>query len=519
MTSNTTPINPGHSLGPFRTYYPLAPMGTNPVANNITDLGASLHEVLTVIKQDQTQYSKIDLLFDRQNPLETPTIVSLPQNGLRLRFDGADQRLRLVEIVDFRKINLAYKGSELVKTSDTTVGPSFRRIYQIFGATYPGEYHAPENGRSLGQYVLSWTGVAFTFPFEHSAWSADKDHVSLLGSSAASSAKSMALFEGSSWPDVRKDLFVRVPVGPRSSALASKSRDSLPAELQLAKIQGHGQILFQRRSPASPFSIVLNETTPQDLITELGPPDATHKRDASSMMGEQPMHKRTNSSSNPTANGRAGIGSQPSSYSSTGTDTYEVDFDSGDADEDSIERASRETFWCYFNHGMDILVGPPSADSYTSRTGSHRTPISASPYLVVTKIIIHGNVPGSYAFNRHRRLRWQITLPNTEYAGDLTSETKFDNLNPALMHIFQNVWPKSEMGKGKVVNRTWGAGPSDSTFFLPDANEDLVEGVGSEQWLGNTRLYTFPGLVFEVLENGAVSAVTVYQGAAVESHP
>ena len=476
----------------------------------MTDLGASLQEVLTTIKQDHDHYSKIDLLFDRRNPLEVPTIVSLPQNGLRLRFDGADQRLRLIEIVDFKKTNLVYKSSELVKVSDTTAGPSFRRIYQIFGATYPGEYHPPQNGSLLGQYVLSWTGVAFTFPFEHSAWSSDKDHVSLLGSSAASPASSMALFEGSSWPDVRKDLFVRTPIGPRLSPLASKSRDSLPSELELAKIQGEGKVLFQRRSPASSFSIVLNETTPQDLISELGPPDATHKRDASSVIGDQPMHKRANSSSNPLTNGRAGIGSQPSSYSSTGTDTFDVDFDSGDAEEDSLERASRETFWCYFNHGMDILVGPPSQNSHKSRPESSRTHLSSSPHLVVTKIIIHGNVPGSYAFNRHRRLRWQIVLPNTEYAGDLTSETTFDSLNSALMHIFQNVWPKSEMGKGKVVNRTWGAGPNDSTFFLPDANEDLVEGGGSEQWLGNTRLYTFPGLVFEVLENGAVSAVTVY---------
>lgn len=96
------------------------------------------------------------------------------------------------------------------------------------------------------------------------------------------------------------------------------------------------------------------------------------------------------------------------------------------------------------------------------------------------------------------------------------------------------------MRRGKVVNRTWGSAGSASSsgFFLPDAEQDLVEsgtttgtqrhvvgnggavtvgGAGgdddgdgdSEGWLGNTRLYAFPGLVVEVGEQGAVVAITV----------
>ena len=92
----------------------------------------------------------------------------------------------------------------------------------------------------------------------------------------------------------------------------------------------------------------------------------------------------------------------------------------------------------------------------------------------------------------------------------LTSETKFEDIKPTLMHVFHGVWPDAQMGRGKVVNRTWGgAGVSDSSFFLPDAETELVEGGGCEQWLGNTRMFAFPGLMFEVLENGAVSALTV----------
>lgn len=507
--ASAIPIVPSHSVGSISTLV-IRRRSCN-IVQLLTlciDLGASLYEVLSHVQEDKEQHPQIDLHYDRAEPLAAPAVVVLPSNGLRLRFDGADQRLRLIEVVDFRKIKLSYKGSELVK-SPSDAAPAFKRIYQIFGASYPGEYIPPSNGDQAGRYVLSWSGVAFTFPLQHSAWSAQKDHVSMLGSSAASPAVAMALFEGSSWPEARKDLFVRTPSGPRLSALAGRPKDNLPAEIELANITTEGTIEFQRRPPASLFSIVLNQTTPQDLITELGPPDVMHKRETDAARPEPPSHKRAGSMSRPMSNGRAHAGSQPSSYSSTGTDTFDTDFDSGDADEDPADRTSRETFWCYFAHGMDILVGPPSGHLPTDGPG--RTPLAASSHLVVSKVIMHGNVPGSYAFNRHRRLRWTITLPNTPYLdGGLTSETKFEEVKATLMHIFHDVWPGSEMGRGKVVNRTWSGSPSDSSFFLPDAGEDLVEGGGSEQWLGNTRLYTFPGLVFEVLENGAVSALTVY---------
>lgn len=486
MDSPLTAIVPGRSLGAIC-------------------LGASLHEVLTIVKEQKDTYPVIDLHHSSADPLTTPVVVALPQNGLRLRFDAAEQRLRLIEVMDFGKIRLAYKGSELVKSTEdvaATARPGFRRIYQIFGASYPGEYHPPRDGSKFGSYVLSWIGIAFTFPLEHAVYGQQKDHVSMLGSSAASSATQMALFEGSSWPEARKDLFIRAPIGPRCSALAQRPKDNLPAEIEYASIEGDGKISLVRTLPAAPFVVVLNQTTPQDLITELGPPDATRKRDIETTLPQQTSRRRASSVSKPFTNGRNHAGSQPSSYSSTGTDTFDADFDSGDADDDPNDRSGRETFWCYFSHGLDILVGPPNSTSTTTTT-----------HLTATKLILHGNIPGSYPFNRHRRLRWQLSLPQIPWAAaDLHSEASFPRtLKPALLQAFDGVWPESEMARGKVVNRTWGAGPSDSTFFLPDAGEDLVEGLGgSETWLGNTRVYSFPGLGIEVLENGVVGSLSVF---------
>ena len=519
MALGTTSVYPGQGLGSIS----IAPHHRICISvrrlMSIADLGASLHEILSLVHNDKATYPQIDLLYDRSNPLTIPVVVSLPQNGFRLRFDGADQRLRLIEVTDFKKIRLAYKGREFVKNSLVEAGPDFKRIYTLFGASYPGEYHAPQNGDKMGRYVLSWAGVAFTFPLQHGAWSPQKDHVSLLGSTAAAPATVMALFEGNSWPEVRNDLFIKQPSAPRLSAAASRPKDNIPLEIEAANIcSTEGRIEFLRRPPAGPFTVILNQTTPQDLITELGPPDATHKRTIDPATSqEQPLHKRASSMSN----GRAhveGRGSQPSSYSSTGTDTFDADFDSGDADEDPADRTSREVFWCYFSHGMDVVIGPPSEEGSLALPleGEDATPLTASPHLVVTKVILHGNVPGSYAFNRHRRLRWQLSFPNTEYLDSpLTSETKFDDLKSLLLHVFHgdDRKPGDGMGRGKVVNRTWGGGAgsiNDSGFILPDVETELVEGSGSEAWLGNTRVFAFPGLGFEVLENGSVVGVTVY---------
>jgi 4-diphosphocytidyl-2C-methyl-D-erythritol kinase len=163
-------------------------------------------------------------------------------------------------------------------------------------------------------------------------------------------------------------------------------------------------------------------------------------------------------------------------------------------------------------------VGLPT-DTVNSSVGTKSlTPLSQSPHLAVLKVVIHGNVPGSYAFNRHRRLRWNISLLPTPNASTplMISEQHFDNdMKPRLLQTFANGRLDSEMARGKVVNRSWsGSGPSDSTFFLlrddeQDLEEEATAESGSEEWLANSKLYAFPGFVFEVLENGAVSALTV----------
>lgn len=510
MLSESWAIQPGHALGFMSTIPTLRLCALD--ANCKSALGAALQDILSTIAADKDTFTSIDIHFSQTEPLTAPIVVTLPHNGLRLRFDGGDQRLRLIEVIDLGKSKLVYKGMELVRSqeiSSSTAGPAFKRVYQMFGASYPGEYMPPSPGRSDGTYVLSWPGVAFNFPLQHSAWSPEKDHVSLLGSQAAAPASHMAIFEGKTWSDSRRDLFVREPSLPRSTALATRSRDSLPAEIELAIIQPGKQVILERRHPAPQFTIYLNETTPQDLITELGPPDATFKPTVKENTPVPPSHKRTGSATRPRSGSRIHPGSQPSSYSSTNTDSFETDFDSEDADEDSAERASRASYWCYFGHGMDILVGPPS-EPESSRSNSNL--LNASTDLIVQRVVVQGNVPGSAAFNRHRRLRWTLELPSTPNDVFLHSECNFESeLKPTLLETYTEAAKDSQTAMGRVINRCWDD-PMDSGFFLPDQDRDEADDgstKGGEAWLGNVRLFQFPGVMFEVLQNGAVAGVYV----------
>ena len=84
------------------------------------------------------------------------------------------------------------------------------------------------------------------------------------------------------------------------------------------------------------------------------------------------------------------------------------------------------------------------------------------------------------------------------------------------------------MSEGMVIVRSWG-GDADSmtgSAILINGEMDMEDDAefingsdgwerekkddkGDEQWLRNTKLYKFPGLMFEVMHNSAVSALTV----------
>ena len=505
-----TPIDPGRCIGWIT-------------------LGASLHAILTRMKAQPLSYPVLDLSYSASDPVAQPIVLSLPENGIRLRFDGPDQRLRLIEVLDFSKITLTWNKVELVKRNrssggggyeqGSSQGPKFAHVYnRLFGPTFAGEYIAPDRktGSGLGTYVLSYyPGVSFSFPVKDKSWSNKADHVTLLSTSAAGPASSMAVYQGNSWPEARATLFTTAPTLPRSLALSSKNKETAPDEVEVVKVLGAGRLEVIRRS-SPPMQIVLNETTPQDLVAELGPPDAIYRKGTNrpSIRAGRTAKDDRPASLSPTLRPHTTESDQSSAHS------YTEDSDEGPRTQldSSIDV---ECFYNYFHHGFDVFISHPGTTSppfpnseiippSQSATGSH---------LVVTKVLLHANIPGSYSFNRHRRSRW--TIDTSSKHGMLTSEMSFPELSSKLKSVWQNVYANREEEKsmqlGMVLNRGWDETPGSSVELLGGFEEQdsedkkgggMLQG-GSEE-LSNTQLFGFPGLLFEVLKNDAVSCLTIY---------
>ncbi|KAL4786551.1 tRNA synthetases class I-domain-containing protein [Aspergillus varians] len=484
-------------------------------------LGASLHNVLSRVKAHPQTYPAIDIAYSASDPIQNPVTLQLPSNGLRLRFDGPDQRLRLIEVLDFSKTPLVYKNQEVLKGvvkpqehSASPQGPSFRHVYnRLFGPSYPGEYIPPTPPSPYGTYVLSYPGVAFSFPLQNSAWSEQCDFVALLSSSAALPATSMSLFQGSSWPEARAKLFTQQPQYPRSPAVAGKNKEYVPDEIEEFTVLGAGKIEVTRRS-TSPTYISLSETTPQDLIAEFGPPDAIYRKNDRRIS----IHR--------TAGGHGGddmIQMSPSSArgievndtDQSSNNSVSDDSDEGHAQISAIDPSSlpSECFFNYFHHGFDAFVSHPTTPGPAfPRSGlDDPNPPSPSSQLVVTKIVLHGNVPGSYPFNRYRRSRWKIELNPS--VPSVSSETCYDEISGRLRGVWKgsyaNAAEERALERPMVLNRGWGDdSPESSVEFLGGWEESTGRGQrtgqgGHDGGLGNTELFGFPGLLFEVMKNGA----------------
>ena len=497
-------------------------------------LGASLHSVLTRVKSQPDVFPGIDIIYSPQRPLSERIILNLKSNGLRLQFDGPEQRLRLIEVLDFTKTQLTYNGTDLVKVSETKdrftlhtspsspTGPGFRQVNRLFGPAFPGKYTPPSSGSGsrTGLYILSYPGIAFTFPLNDSAWPPAVDHVSLLSSSNASPAKALVIFNGDSWPEIQEDFLTRPCPNPRSLTISPRGKEPQPSEIDLAIIRDSGVIDMIRGS--SPFQIVLNETTVQDLVAELGPPDAVYRKNDRRLS----IHKRRTRER--TRDHRAHSGS-PSSFddmtdtdqSSTQgtTDASDIEDDNESLDEITGD-LSAECFYNYFHHGFDIFISYPTAsfgeESDEDVEGS--SCMMSTERLVATKILLHANVPGSYPFNRYRRCQWVL---ETGTLMDLNSETPFTELSRSLQDALHDDYGTEDHStvsqRGMVLNRGWGDSPGSSCELLggwEESTESPRKGSGhltaASPGFGNTKLFGFPGLIFEVLKNDAVSCLLVY---------
>lgn len=500
-------------------------------------LGSTLHNILTALKAEPQRFPKLDLIYSPSQPVVEPIILTLPLNGIRLRFDGPEQRLRLIEIIDFSRNKLTYKNIDVAKPacpgSYEHAGPKFRHVYdRLFGPTYLGEYVGPDSSLDdeSGVYVLSYPGVAFSFPI---AGPPDEGKLLSVLSSATLPAVSMAIFTGESWAKARLDLYTRMPKIPSLLGAPSKGLELYPEEIGLVKILGGGRLELVRQWANSPFTINLNRTTPQELVAELGPPDAIYRKNDQRLSIHTGAGNRRRGS-----NAHLGLQDDSTDTDQSSAHTITDDSDEEFQSENVGGKLSGECFYNYFYHGFDVLISTPSEPSQPPPEAPiiSTPPVNHSAHLVATKMLLHSNVPGSYPFNRHRRCRWELDYlndasPNNhkkkqQHDQEITnSETPFSLVSSRLSRAWESIYASEEQARqhqrGMVLNRGWGDSPGSSCELLggwedslggkrKDAISDGGGNLDEDNGLGNTTLFGFPGLIFEVLRNGAVSGLTVF---------
>ncbi|KAI9708963.1 MAG: hypothetical protein M1820_003657 [Bogoriella megaspora] len=490
-------------------------------------LGVSLFDITNRLRHEASIFPSVHITYSPSNPIHRPIIVELPDNGVRLRFDGPDQRLRLIEILDFRKINLVYKGDQILKAGDSGAlqhgksGPLFRYVSKIFGPTPDGEYYKPAEVEDAerGLWIVSWPGIAFSFPYKHSAYKPDVSFNSLLSSTATFPAVSMAIFEAQSWTKAQESLFDAMPSLPRSLNIATKGRKRFPDEVELAKIHPGGRIELVRRY-GRPVWIILNETTQQDLITDLGPPSSIYYKNDRRLSIHGHRHQRTSRRRNDLSPIRDDSTDTDDASTYTVTDDSDIEGPNGKFSNMSRfekEVAAAECFWNYSGHGFDVFISQPR---------TYRDPSDQR----VTKVLFHGNVPGSYNFNQYRRSRWILEeIADEEDELPLTSELQWQDLSSRLKEHFKDTYADEEeeasLQRGMVVNRGLDDSPGSSCEMLGGFEDDSDtgsvirgrrkenEGLShnrEEEVMTDPELFGFPGLVFEVLKNGAVGCLTVF---------
>jgi hypothetical protein len=349
---------------------------------------------------------------------------------------------------------------------------SFGTIYnKVFGPTYPGKYY-PEHG----VYILSYPGIAFSFNIDRDTAAGISDFIAYFGKKANStSCSSLCLFKGNEWNEAKEGLFrpdnfvtLPEPAMPTSVSTNSTSTATLSKQISFVEVNPTAGTLdfnfMGKLHAVNPFVVVIDTTTIQDVIMNLGPPSERFLKQDSRLSIHTESHRRSSSSSDGTPLSHA------SSPANNGTN-------------DSPADCSNLLFFNYFNLGLDV----------------------AFSNSIVKKVILHGNLPGAVDFQKYARCQWRLVsvteasdVEDADYVETLlTSEEEYKPRNgskPMLVNrLFDNISSSVELIGGD--DDIDGSNNGDDDESLP------FEG---------TNLFGEDGVVFEVMKNGFIVSLTIY---------
>ncbi|ORZ08694.1 hypothetical protein BCR42DRAFT_424716 [Absidia repens] len=514
-------INPGKNLGPFR-------------------LGSSLWDIIQFLRERPMFFPSVDLKYSQQEPLQNAFIVSLPKNGINLWFGGSLQRLKTIECFDPAKVKLVYQNSDV--SSSRTI-PTFLLIYKSFGPTYLGEFKPEQN-----LYTLNYPGLSFTFPipqkYNHLYTNSSELPLEFPDGTTPIASK-VYIFHShcSNWETVappptskilaeinggkstkygklgRRELEVviaKVSYGiklyfPSSSAPSSGSTShhhhrqhttseatttntttttnpssTATADSSITTYQDNDTddaLNHESATPHQEVEILLRITPVQDILADLGKPSRVFYKEEDKMK----IHSVADDGGLSNKSGK--------------TDPSAAWANNGGDDERDLSSVNTATdyFLNYFHLGLDILVD-----------GTNH---------VCKKIILHGNIPGHYDFQRYKRCPFKLVFPKdlvetrqnpNKLLVDVESDPAEDGVPTHIITADMKIttmqnripWKSSNQITTKV---------NDETQLEQQKPVILTRGPNEQNPFGSTYLTGYSeGIVMEVMKNGYVPAVVLF---------
>lgn len=123
-------------------------------------LGMPINQVIQILQTNCETIKTVQLIYNDKNPLSCDYMINLINNGIILYFDSTNQRLRMIEICDLKKLKIRFSG----KNNPSAIVPTIDQINEIFGITHPGHYDNQSN-----VFLLQFPGLHFTFNIDYPA--------------------------------------------------------------------------------------------------------------------------------------------------------------------------------------------------------------------------------------------------------------------------------------------------------------------------------------------------------------
>ncbi|KAG0255276.1 hypothetical protein DFQ27_006334, partial [Actinomortierella ambigua] len=342
---------------------------------------ASLWDVIRTLRDQAALVPAVDIKYSDDNPFSADIILHLQSNGIELRFEPISQRLKLIIVDDFSRLRLTYGGREV---SSTKALPTFLHVYKLFGPTYLGAFDETSH-----DYTLRYPGLWFVFPIPEKHllfYQTSADHPLEFPDGTTPVASHMYIFNGPDWNTSSPPPLSTVARSIQESGSPNSPHSRVhegrgELERVIAKIH-YGVVLHFAVAPGhqQKVPILLNISTPQDLLADIGPPANIYYKEEDKMK----IHSETSK--------------EPQNQQGS----HEDDGILGSMDDVGYDRSGRtqtgptpnDYFYNYFHLGIDVLF-------------------DGSSHLC-KKIVLHSNIPGHFDFQSYKRCPFVIHIPSAE---------------------------------------------------------------------------------------------------------